>query len=131
MSTEIERIAATLAKIAEAMQELRSLGVLRSRKLAPDFSEWLVTQLFGGKFAESKTQKGWDVYTHSEQIQGKMSFVPDDPANRWSYVGDKHPFDALVLVVLSDTFRVRELYKIPQRDLLPLLKPDKQAPRLN
>src|SRR5688500_1697095 len=125
MVNETERIAVVLAQLVSAIQELQSLGVIRSRKLAPDFAEWLVAELFEGKLADSRTQEGWDVDCNNEHVQVKMAFVPNKTANRWSSVAMKHPFDSLVLVVLSDAFRVRELYKVPRCDLLPRVKRDK------
>lgn len=127
----IKQVIAALDMIVSGMEQLRTLGVLRSRKLASDFSEWLVAQIYEGELAQSKTQKGWDVRATNEKIQVKVSFKPDDPANRWCYVGIQQDFDSLVLLVLSDSFKVAELYKIPHAELLPLLKPDKQSPRLN
>src|SRR5437899_10829908 len=112
MDDPVGHIIAALGMIAQGMQELRTLGVLRSRKLASDFSEWLVAQIFEGELAHSRTQKGWDVRATNEKIQVKVSFEPDDPANRWSYVGTQQDFDSLVLLVLSDSFKVSELYKV-------------------
>ncbi len=129
MDEEINRIATAFAAIAKAIEELKKLGVFRSRKGVPDFSEWLVAQIYRGRLATSKTQKGWDVQTDQEKIQVKVHFKPDDPANRWSYVSVRHPFDSLVLIVLSDSFKVLEFYKAPKDALI--LKPDKQGTRLN
>ena len=66
--------------MAKAIEELKKLGVFRSRKGVPDFSEWLVAQIYRGRLATSKTQKGWDVQTDQEKIQVKVHFKPDDPA---------------------------------------------------
>ena len=129
MDEEINRIATAFAAMAKAIEELKKLGVFRSRKGVPDFSEWLVAQIYRGRLATSKTQKGWDVQTDQGKIQVKVHFKPDDPANRWSYVSVRHPFDSLVLIVLSDSFKVLEFYKAPKDALI--LKPDKQGTRLN
>lgn len=131
MDDKISRIAAAFEIMSKAIEELKSLGVLRSRKGTSDFSEWLVAEIYRGTLAKSKTQKGWDVATDKEKIQVKVAFVPDSVANRWSYIGIKHYFDSLVLVVLTDAFKVRELYKIPKDKLIPLLKNDEQGLRLN
>jgi len=112
MDEEITRIAAAFAAMAKAIEELKKVGVFRSRKGVPDFSEWLVAQIYRGRLATSKTQKGWDVQTDQEKIQVKVHFKPDDPANRWSYVSVRHPFDSLVLIVLSDSFKVLEFTRL-------------------
>jgi len=82
MDEQINRIATAFAAMAKAIEELKKHSVFRSRKGVPDFSEWLVAQIYKGRLAESKTQKGWDVQTESEKIQVKASFTPHDPGNR-------------------------------------------------
>lgn len=131
MDNTVLRVASALERLRTGISELKSLNVIRSRKWISDFGEWLVAETYEGSLAESKTQKGWDVKVEDRNIQVKTSFEPDDPANRWSFVSDPKGFDALVLIVLTDAFKIREFYKVPATDLRPLLKEDKQGLRLN
>lgn len=131
MNGDIQQIAAALDRIADAIANLKQLGVIRSRKLTSDFAEWLVVQIYKGTLAASRTQQGWDVQAGNENVQVKVSSVPDSPANRWSYVNDPNGYDQLILVVLSDRFKVKEFYKIPSTDLRNKIRHDAQGLRLN
>jgi len=108
---KIDAVVAALDKIAAGLRELASLRVVRSRKFASDYGEWLVSRIFGGSLAPSKTQKGWDVRVGDERIQVRThSKAPDNP-NRWSSVkGKPDGFDSFVVVILDESFRVAELY---------------------
>lgn len=131
MNGQIKQVAAALNRIADAISNLRQLGVVRSRKLTSDFAEWLVVQIYEGTLAESRTQQGWDVQAGNENVQVKVSSVPESPANRWSYVNDPNGYDSLVLVVLTDQFKVREFYKIPSSIVTENIRRDAQGLRLN
>lgn len=80
MDSNTERIAAAVAQLVSAIQELRDLKVIRSRRVAPDFAEWLVAQLYDGTLAENRNQAGWDVKCEDEHLQVKMAF--EDATNR-------------------------------------------------
>ena len=124
-SVEIDfaQIAESLEKLSASINELTSLGVIRSRKFVSDFAEWLVTQIYGGSIAQSKTQKYWDVKIGTEKIQVKAHSKAIDNPNRWSQVKGPDKFDALIILVLTRNFKVREFYRIPSRQLKPYLKP--------
>lgn len=47
------------------------------------------------------------------------------------YVSVKKPFDTLVLLVLSDQFIVKELFRVPYSELCQRLKSDKQGSYVN
>lgn len=119
MENNISKVAAALEKLTNATVELKSFGVIRSRKpVSTDYSEWLVRQLFGGSLAPSKNQPGWDIDLGEEKVQVKVSFNPDSTANRWSYIKDPSFYDSLILIVLSDDYKVQNSTKYHLRKLL-------------
>ena len=91
---QIDDIVAALDSIAEGIHSLQELGVIRSRKFVSDYGEWIVCQLFGGRVAKSKTQRGWDVLANDERIQVKTHSKAFDNPNRWSSIkGGPDDFD--------------------------------------
>ncbi len=114
LSQQIDTILTALDGIASGMRTLNTLGVIRSRRFVSDYGEWLVTQIFGGTRADSKTQKGWDIELNGERIQVKTHSKAADNPNRWSSVsGAPEDFDSLAVVVLDESFWVKDVYKIP------------------
>lgn len=43
--------------------------------------------------------------------------------NRWSQVKSIDKFDTLIILVLTENFKLREFYRIPSEQLKPYLKP--------
>ena len=113
---------AAIAQLANAINTLKATGVIRSRRFTGDLGEWYVAQLYGGKVAKSQVEKGWDVrLTDGTRLQVKTQSY--DPQNRWNYLdSDPTHFDRLVVVILNDTFTLRDLYDIPVGALIPLLR---------
>lgn len=130
-TTDFAQIAESLERLSAAINELTSLGIIRSRKFISDFAEWLVVQIFGGSIAQSKTQKNWDVQVGAEKIQVKAHSKAMDNPNRWSQVKGPDKFDTLIILVLTNSFKVREFYRIPSRQLKPYLKPHNRDYKVN
>jgi len=65
-----------LDNMHEAIEKLRSLGVIRSQKWTADYGEWLVAKLFASDLAESRTQSGWDIEIDGKKVQIRTSFIP-------------------------------------------------------
>ena len=124
MNNNTAEVAAVLGRLAGAIAELKSLGVVRSRKVASDYGEWIAGMVYEGTMAESKTQQGWDIQLGNENVQVKVASVPESTPNRWSYVNDPASYDSLILLVLSDKFRVKKFYKVPSSDVKGKMKKD-------
>ena len=128
---DFAQIAESLEKLSASINELTSLGIIRSRKFISDFAEWLVAQIYGGSIAESKTQKHWDVKVGTEKIQVNAHSKAIDNPNRWSQVKGPDRFDTLVILVLTKSFKVREFYRIPSLQLKPYLRPYNRDYKVN
>lgn len=119
-TSKIASIAAAeeIRKIADSMARLRSLGVIRSQKLVSDLGEWIVAKLFGGCLAESKTQQDWDVRCDSGRVQVRSHAKAADNFNQWTPVSRNYDrYEELVIVVLSEVFLVRHVYRVPASEV--------------
>jgi len=129
--TDFGNIAESLEKLSTAINELNRAGVIRSRKFVSDFAEWLVAKMYDGSIAPSKTQKHWDVKVGTEKIQIKSHSKAMDNPNRWSQVKSIDKFDTLIILVLTENFKLQEFYRIPSEQLKPYLKPHDSDYKVN
>ncbi len=114
--------------LAYALKALRAAGVIRSRRFTGDLGEWYVEQLYNVERATSQTQKAWDfrVPTSGEWLQVKTQSL--DPQNRWNYLeSDPSLFDRLIVVILTDTLTLCELYDVPVSTLPSVLRVGKEG----
>lgn len=98
------------------LAELRHRGVIRSGDApAGDYAELLVQQATGGELAPN-SQRSWDVETPAgEQLQVKARVVPNPKTagQRQLSVFRSWEFDAAVIVLFDDEFRVWRAAKLP------------------
>lgn len=91
------------------LAELRSRGVIRSGNApAGDYAELLVQRATHGELAPN-SQRSWDVLTpEGERLQVKARVVtaPNRAGERQLSVFRSWDFDALVIVLFDDDFRV-------------------------
>lgn len=128
---DVSKIIDALDRWCSARVELTELGVVRSQKVLSDFAEWLVAEIYGGERVTSRSHPGYDVVAGSERIQVKHAAKAKGNPTRWISINSREQFDSLVLVILSTTCRVQEIYKISSEELRPYLKADSQGHRLN
>jgi len=110
-------------RLASAIETLRTAGVIRSWRLTGDLGEWYVEQLYEAERATRRDQKGWDLRlpTTGERLQVKTQ--THDPQAKWNYLeSDPEQFNRLIVVVLSDTLTLRDLYDIPVEKLRTILR---------
>jgi hypothetical protein len=115
-----------LALSRDILAELRRRGVIRSGNApAGDYAELLVQRATGGELAPN-AQKSWDVETPEGHLQVKARVVPNPkaPGERQLSVFRSWEFDAAVIVLFDDEFRVWRATWLPVAVL-------KQAARLN
>jgi hypothetical protein len=125
----IEHVEAVRA-LARATSMLRAAGVIRSARVVGDLGEWYAEVLFGGRRAEGQTQKGWDVAVEATNERLQVKAQRYDKGNRWNYLdGDPALFTHLVVVVLTDDFRLRAVYKVPTASLQSLLRTESTTNR--
>jgi len=99
--------------------ELRTLGVIRSRKLLGDLGEWYASLLFGFELAAGLSQKGYDCVC--PKTGKKIQVKTDRKGNgqnatvwmpEWNPESDSQPFDDLVIFWLAEDFRIKECYRL-------------------
>lgn len=116
--------------LAGAVSLLRASGVIRSARIVGDLGEWYAEVLFGGTRAKVQTQKGWDIAVEGSGDRLQVKTQRYDKGNRWNYLdGDPALFTHLVVVVLTDDFRIRAVYKVPTAELQPLLRTESTTKR--
>jgi len=102
-----------------SIEKLKSLGVIRSEKWVADYGEWLVTKLFGGELANSRTQEGWDVKISDRKVQVSTSFVP--PSGGYTRCNPEKEFDELIAIGLTDSMKIDRMYRISKEKLMNLI----------
>ena len=105
-----------LALSRAILAELRRRGVVRTGSApAGDYAEFLVQAAVGGDLAPN-SQRSWDVLTpDGERLQVKARLVVD-PARRSERevsIFRSWDFDAAVLVLFDDSFRVWRAARLP------------------
>ena len=102
------------------LAELRHRGVIRSGNApAGDYAELLVQQATGGQLAPN-SQRSWDVKTPTgERLQVKARVVPNPrtAGRRQLSVFRSWDFDAAVIVLFDDEFRVWRAARLPVETL--------------
>lgn len=119
------RVADAMESMARAEQTLRDEGVLRShRDVDVDLTEWIISMLLGGRLAQSRTQRGWDVeLTDGRKVQVRKD-RKDPLTNIWrgkiwiSNWPDVSPNDLAAIVMLDVNHKVVDVFVIPMGDLL-------------
>jgi hypothetical protein len=105
-----------LALSRRILAELRRRDVIKSGNApAGDYAELLVQQATGGELA-AQSQKSWDVETPNvEHLQVKARVVtdPKNRSERQLSVFRSWEFDAAVIVLFDDDFRVWKAARLP------------------
>ena len=105
-----------LALSRAILAELRRRGVIRTGNApAGDYAELLVERATGGELAPN-SQKSWDVLTaDGERLQVKARVVTNPRANgeRQLSVFRSWDFDAAIVVLFDDNFRVWRAARLP------------------
>lgn len=117
-----ESVGAAL-ELSHAVEVLRRQGVIRSRRFRDDLGEWYVCELYGGERAPAQTEGCRDICLSAGGQRLRVKTHPYDPENRWNFL-DSIPtdFDRLVVVILTDTFTIREIYDVPVEELGTVVK---------
>lgn len=109
--------------LASAIETLRTAGVTRSWRLTGDLGEWYVEQLYQAERATRRDQKGWDLRLPTTGVRLQVKAQTYDLQNKWNYLeSDLEHFDRLVVVILTGTLTLRDLYDIPVGKLRTILR---------
>ncbi|MDP3841839.1 MAG: hypothetical protein Q8Q81_04485 [Oxalobacteraceae bacterium] len=116
-----------ICALSEALSVLRASGVIRSTRFVGDIGEWYVATLYDGELPLSQVQKGWDVLERSTGARLQVKTQTFDPKNQWNYLTTRPEFfDRLLVVLLTGTLTVRDLYDIPSEDIQKLVRVGKE-----
>lgn len=109
-------IAELLALSRASLRELKMRGVVRSGNApAGDYAELLVQRATNGELATA-SQKSWDVFTpNSERLQVKARVITNERKNGERQLSSfrSWDFDAAIIVLFDDEFRVWRAARIP------------------
>ena len=111
----------------EPLLELRRRGIVRTLNApAGDYAEWLVAKTVGGELAPNST-KSYDVFVPAsgEQLQVKCRVVdnPKRRSERQLSPFRSWDFDAVVVVLFDELFRVRRMTRLPADIVKAAAKP--------
>jgi hypothetical protein len=121
--TEIDQSVVAVKQLSAAVKFLKETGVIRSRRFIGDIGEWYVEQLYNAEKPTSQTQKGWDLILPAtgERLQVKTQSF--DQQNCWNYLeSDSTLFDRLIVVILTDSFSLQDLFYVPTPDLKSMIR---------
>ena len=94
---------------------LWELDVIRSERLVGEMGEWLAESIFGGRRADSSSQKGFDIINNDRKVQVKTHAKGDDNNARWTeFKYEKGDFDELIIIIMTKEYRLKEVYNIPE-----------------
>lgn len=109
-----EDVANEIAQLSASIQRLRTLGVIRSQKIVGDVGEWIAAALFGGRIAEAKNQKGWDLACDMGNIQVRAHAKSEDNRTSWtSIAGLPNDCKELAVVVLTHELKISRVFRVP------------------
>jgi hypothetical protein len=122
---EVAHVVHSLAVLQRGLAALRRKGVIRSQRYLADYGEWLACQLLGGKRALSKTQPAWDIKVGKKRIQVRTHAKADTtPARRTPIPKSALGYDSLLILVLSEKWKLKKAYEVPRRAVSRLARRD-------
>lgn len=128
-----EKIKHSLNDLLAAIKSLKEYGILINNKdFTCQLGEWFVEMIYEGKRASSGNQKDWDVDINGKHIQVKAHAKAESTTARWSSIKNDstEKIDELVIVVFTSVYKLKEFYKVPWTEALPLIKlRGKKSPR--
>lgn len=114
MSDKAEAISEEFISISESIAKLKELGVIRSHRVVTDFGEWIALQVLQGSRLRESTSRGeYDLQVDGQKYRIITHRRTKGSPNRSSDIGSGRNYDYLLIIVLSSTFRIRSVGKIP------------------
>lgn len=124
MKEQYKNQSTLIQNLVKALKALREGGVTSTKKdFTCQIGEWLVKEIYSGKFPTSPNNKDWDVISNDNRIQVKTHAKAATNKNRHTKIhyDDKALIDELVIVVFSPDYILLAFYQIPWIDALPLI----------
>ncbi len=122
-----------MESLFDSMSQLKRLGVLNNKKdFTSQIGEWFVAELYDCIFADSNIQKGWDLrLLTGQRVQVKTHAKASTNPNKWTALKyeENAPIDILVIVVFTEDYKLKKLYKIPWNKAFVLSQKDNAGKR--
>ena len=107
-------VALALEELFAVQDKLRKLGVLRSQRLVTDLGEWVGMIVANAERSPSRTERGWDLRKGDRRIQVKAhAKAASNTARHTDLPYEETEFDELMLVIFSERYQLRAVYRIP------------------
>lgn len=107
-----------MSQYSQIESKLKESGVVRSRKVVADYGEWLSTILFPIIMEDNLSEEGYDCIDPKTKERYQIKTVRKTPGNnvatwcRGKFIKGKS-FDWWIVIRFSESFKIRELYKVP------------------
>lgn len=121
---KIKNIITALNNYLNSVNKLKKLKVVRSQKVLSDYSEWLCCNLFSCSISNNKNEPGWDISDTKSKYQVKHHCKASQNKNRWTTIKN-YNFDFLILIIFTESLKIKELYKINKSSLVKLKDGDR------
>lgn len=125
---DYKEINIALKKFLTSLKELKRLGLTTNRKdFTSQIGEWLVSEIFEGRLADSAIQQYWDIKFADKYIQVKTHSKSATTTARWSEIkyDENAPIDELIIIVFTPDYKLKEFYKTPWSEVLKLIRKQK------
>ncbi len=120
-----EQVRKALFDYQNSWKMLNSIGVVKNKKdFTSQVGEWFVCQLYSGIPATNANQEDWDLMVDDQFVQVKAhSKAVTNNVRRTTikYLNDVK-IDLLVLIIFTEDYKLKELYKIPWKQAIGLLR---------
>ncbi len=120
-----------IANFLSCLQQLVNLKILTSRRdFTSQLGEWLIAQMYDAQLAESGKQKDWDMIVGTEKIQVKAHSKAKTTTRRdtdFKY-DENADIDIFIIVVFTDEYKIKSIYKLPWQVALNLKTQNTKAP---
>ncbi|RYX98708.1 hypothetical protein EON78_04910 [bacterium] len=113
-----------------ALKDLKDAGITSNKKdFTSQIGEWFVSELYGGVKATNSIQKDWDIMLGEKKIQVKTHAKSITNFNRKTPIkfNNEAKIDELIIIIFTEDYNLKEFYKVPWLDALPLIKRNKGA----
>jgi hypothetical protein len=99
-----------------SLKMLKRAGIVKNNKdFTSQLGEWLASEIYGGKLAESGIQKYWDFEAEREYYQVKTHAKAETTTARWSSIKNDPACTAhyVIIIVFNHEYKLKEFYNIP------------------
>ena len=127
---ETEKLSA-IKDYLNALKRLKELNIITNKRdFTSQFGEWLIAEMYGATLATNGKQQYWDMTLDGTKIQVKshskaITTTRKDTDFKYS---DDAEIDILIIVIFSDTYKIKEIFEIPFKVAIELKTKQTQEP---